>query len=137
MTQTEEKMLFSNERAINCFIIASSYVAARAIFYGSIPAITMADPLDPDTIILVGGGVSTYGACLNPGIAMGISVAALFGKFPKEALKWFWLYGLLPFIGAILALIFYEFVYKKTQEMLNHDDDQVDDEGITPEGTLD
>jgi hypothetical protein len=35
MMQTEETMLFSRERALNCFIIASGYVAARAMFYGS------------------------------------------------------------------------------------------------------
>lgn len=34
MIQTDEKMFFSRERAINCFIIASGYVAARAMFYG-------------------------------------------------------------------------------------------------------
>ena len=32
---TDEKLLFSNEKAINCFIIASSYVGARAIFAGN------------------------------------------------------------------------------------------------------
>lgn len=32
---TDEKLLFSNEKAINCFIIAGSYVGSRAIFAGN------------------------------------------------------------------------------------------------------
>lgn len=124
MTQTEEKMLFSNEKAINCFIIASSYVAARAIFFGAGV-----------------GTITTYGACMNPAMALGICFASIFGEFAKDAFKWFWLYTFFPFIGSILALIFYEFVYKKTQEMLNHDEevDQNNNEeyGATPDGTLD
>lgn len=30
-----------------------------------------------------------------------------------SSFKWIWLYPLLPFLGAFLALIFYEFVFKK------------------------
>lgn len=67
MTQTEEKMLFSHEKAINCFIIASSYVAARAMFYGS----GNSSILHPEP--------SKYGACLNPAIAIGITFASLIG----------------------------------------------------------
>ena len=36
MMQTDEKMFFSREKAINCFIIASGYVAARAMFFGQL-----------------------------------------------------------------------------------------------------
>lgn len=32
-----------------------------------------------------------------------------------------WIYGLFPLAGSILAVIFHEFVYKKTQEVLNDD----------------
>jgi glycerol uptake facilitator-like aquaporin len=58
-------------------------------------------------------GVSTYGACLNPAIALGIFLTSLFFT-PGKALKWIWLYPVMPFAGAILAVIFYELVYKKT-----------------------
>jgi len=34
LTQTEEKTTFSKEKAINCFIIASSLVAGRAMVQG-------------------------------------------------------------------------------------------------------
>lgn len=33
-----------------------------------------------------------------------------------EELKWIWLYIFLPFAGSILALVFHEFIFKKSQE---------------------
>ena len=42
-------------------------------------------------------------------------------KFLK-AFKYVWIYALLPFAGAILAVIFHEFVFKKTQEVMAEDD---------------
>ena len=95
MTQTEEKTLFSHEKAINCFIIASSYIAARAIFFGQSIAFT------------------NYGACLNPAVAAGIDLASLFGQ-GASSLKYIWLYPVVPFGGSIIAVIFYELVFKKT-----------------------
>lgn len=62
-----------------------------------------------------------YGAVLNPSIALGISVANLFTDETKDALSWFWLFGGVPFGGSLVALFFYEFVYKRTQEMLQAD----------------
>jgi len=62
MTCTDEKLLFSNEKAINCFIIASSYVGARSMFVGQ-------------SII-----ATTYGAVSNPAIALGIMMSTLINK---------------------------------------------------------
>ena len=59
MTSTDEKLLFSNEKAINCFILASSYVGARAMFYGQARTAT------------------TYGAVANPAIALGLQMSGL------------------------------------------------------------
>jgi len=56
---TDERLHFSKENAINCFIIASSYTASRSIVNGSTPTI------------------STYGACLNPAVAVGITLNSL------------------------------------------------------------
>jgi glycerol uptake facilitator-like aquaporin len=55
---TDERLHFSKENAINCFVIASAYVASRQIVNSG------------------GAGISTYGACLNPAIAVGISLGA-------------------------------------------------------------
>ena len=41
-----------------------------------------------------------------------------------------WLYPVMPFAGSVLALLFFEFVYKKTTEALEHDVHQETDDGI-------
>ena len=113
MMQTDEKMLFSRERAINCFIIASSYVAARAMFFGQ-------------TVVAYFTAISitSYGAVLNPAIALGIMIGALFNGVSVGAggffMIWF-IYPLMPILGSILSLLFFEFVYKKTQDVLEGD----------------
>lgn len=113
MMQTDEKMFFSREKAINCFIIASSYVAARAMFYGQVG---------------VWNQISTFGACLNPAIALGLILGAVFnGDYGMNAFTSLWLYPVMPFAGSVLALLFFEFVYKKTTETLEHDATPEDD----------
>ena len=63
-----------------------------------------------------GSHVTASGACLNPGIAIGTSFTMLFSSSTSggDGMKWVWLYGGVPFIGAIVAVLFYEFVFKKT-----------------------
>ena len=41
----------------------------------------------------------------------------------SEGIKWVWLYGALPLVGAIAAVLFHEFVFKKTQEVLAEEED--------------
>jgi glycerol uptake facilitator-like aquaporin len=108
---TDERLHFSKEPAINCFIIAASYVSARSIVNGTTFTI------------------STYGACLNPAVAVGITLNSMM-QTPGDSLKWFWLYWLLPFAGSLLAIVFYRFVYMKTQLMVMKDqqEDKVEDE---------
>lgn len=107
MTNTDEKLLFSNEKAINCFILAASYVGARAMFAGNVAT------------------VSTYGAVMNPAIAMGIQMSSLLSD-GFEAWEAIYLYPTVPFAASFLAVLFYELVYKKTQAFLAHEDDASD-----------
>jgi len=95
MTNTDEKLAFSNEKAINCFILAASYVGARAMFAGNIKSVT------------------TYGAVCNPAIAMGIQLASVL-NLGFEAWNSIYLYPTVPFGAAFLSVLFYELVYKKT-----------------------
>ena len=108
MTSTDEKLLFSNEKAINCFILAASYVGSRAMFFGQV-AITTAN----------------YGAVMNPAIAIGIQMSTLINN-GFSAWEAIYLYPLVPFGAAFLSVLFYELVYKKTQAFLAHDDDTSD-----------
>jgi len=117
MTSTDEKLLFSNEKAINCFILASSYVGARAMFYGQ--AFT----------------ASTYGAVANPAVAVGIQMSTLFND-GFSAWDSIYLFPTVPFGSAFLAVLFYELVYKKTQAFLAHEDDNSDGSGVQDDGTL-
>lgn len=69
LTQTEEKTTFSKEKAINCFIIASSLVAGRAMVQGQ----TIAQATSLQNV----GGYSISGAVLNPAIALGTTLVML------------------------------------------------------------
>ena len=107
MTNTDEKLLFSNEKAINCFILAASYVGSRAMFFGNSRSVT------------------TYGAVMNPAIAMGIQMSSLLSE-GFDAWQAIYLYPVVPFAAAFLSVLFYELVYKKTQAFLAHEDDRSD-----------
>ena len=107
---TDERLHFSKENAINCFVIASAYVTSRTIVNG------------------VGHTISTYGACLNPAVAIGISLVSAINN--PGALVWFWLFWLLPLGGSICAIIFYRFVYLKTQLMIMKDEIHEEDQNL-------
>ena len=36
----------------------------------------------------------------------------------------------MPFVGAILAVLFHEYVFKKTQEVLQEDEEEENDDGV-------
>lgn len=110
LTQTEEKTVFSKEKAINCFIIAAAYIGARAM--------------------LSANQVSASGAVLNPAIGVATSFTMLFDH-GGDLFKDVWIYGLLPFGGALLAVVFHEFVFKKTHEVLNDGDEANSDDNDT------
>jgi glycerol uptake facilitator-like aquaporin len=69
---TDETLYFSKEQAINCLIIAASYIASRDFFGGgyTYQKVVLPYPLTK--------GVTNYGACLNPAIALGIFLTSLF-----------------------------------------------------------
>lgn len=99
---TDERTHLSDQSPINCFVIAAAYVAGRSIVNGSTAV------------------VSSYGACLNPAVAVGITLNSIFFH-AGDTLKWFWIYWLMPFAGSLLAILFYRFVYMKTQLMVIKD----------------
>lgn len=115
---SDERLHFTKENAINCFIIASSYVAARTIVNG-----------------VKYYEISSYGACLNPAVAVGITLMSLWTD-AGSSLKWFWLYWLLPFVGSIIAIIFYRFIYLKTQLMVLRDEFQKEEVNDIENATL-
>ena len=107
LTQTEESTRFGKEKAINCFIISSAYIGARAMLNGK--------------------NVTLSGAVLNPAIGIGTNFTMLFQNGGMY-FQYVWIYGLLPIGGAVLAVIFYELVFKKTQEVLTEGEPEDDGE---------
>lgn len=67
---------------------------------------------------------------LNPAISIGTELTQLFDRGALD-FKWVWVYALFPFAGAIVAIIFYEFIFKKTQEVLNQDEEEEENEADT------
>ncbi|CDW87230.1 major intrinsic protein [Stylonychia lemnae] len=109
LTQTEKKTVFSQEQAVNCFIIASAYIGARAMLNGT--------------------KITLSGAVLNPAIGLGTCFTQLFDT-GVDHFTWVWIYALMPFVGAILAVLFHEYVFKKTQEVLLEEEEDDHDEGV-------
>ena len=124
MTNTDEKLAFSNEKAINCFILAASYIGARSMFAGNIGGGSVEFEVDGKTY-KTSVGATSYGAVMNPAIAIGIIMSSLFNE-GFEAWKAIYLYPTVPFGAAFLSVLFYELVYKKTQAFLAHEDDNSD-----------
>lgn len=63
---------------------------------------------------------TTYGLVANPAIAFGLCMSALFNE-GFEAWTAVYIYPVVPFGGAFLAFMFFEFVYKKTYEVFHPD----------------
>ena len=54
-------------------------------------------------------------AVLNPAIGFTSNLASLFLGHTDQ-MAWFWIFLSFPFVGALLAVVFHEFIYKKIQE---------------------
>lgn len=55
------------------------------------------------------------GGCLNPAIGVSINIVNAIDKGEASAIEFIYLYAGVPFGGALLAVIFYEKVYKTIQ----------------------
>ena len=96
LIQSETSTRFSNDSGIWSLIIAASY--GSVLYYNN-------------------GKVSPS---INPAYAFGVHMTMLMDYGGKN-LKYLWLFVIFPFVGGIISLIFYEFVYKKTQEIVEED----------------
>ena len=108
MANTDEKSQFSNEKAINCFVLACSYIGARTILYGNAKT------------------VPSFGAVMNPATAIGIQMSGLFSQ-GFSSWNSIYLYPTVPFASSFAAVLFFELVYKNTQAVLNGDNDEKSD----------
>ena len=116
MLSTDKKTMFSEDKVINCFIIASAYVSSRLIAGGSLVSGFRYYWGDSETLAGVIWMWNPTGPMLNPAFAFGQMLIYFDFTYILE-------YAIAPFGGAALALIFYEFIFVKTQEMLDDEDD--------------
>lgn len=99
LTQTEEKTKLSGDPAITTLIISATYTA---VFYYS-----------------VGSGVIS-GSPFNPAIALAEFWAVLFGSNYNSSGKYnFWITMFFSYAGSILAVLLFEFVYKKAMQAVD------------------
>ena len=140
MLCTDKKTQFSEDKVINCFIMASAYVAARLLAGGAMVTAryTGYSEANPEIIQISTNStddpifkqvqprlnVKRLGPLLNPALALGQMILSADLNFIMQ-------YLLMPFAGAILALVFYELVFVKSQEYLNAEEEEEDDEGTS------
>ena len=130
MLCTDKKTQYSDDKVINCFIMAASYCAARLMGAGGLVTVINESfritRLDADKGCVKDGPwiymqPKRVGPLLNPAIA--------FGNMIFSGTYGFWLqYGVMPFVGSIGALFFYEMIFVKTQEYLDDDDSRGSDD---------
>lgn len=99
LSQTEEKTKLSDDPAITTLIISAAYYSAIYLGYN-----TVTSALSP----------------LNPAIAVSlISFQVFSGDF--SYMHFTWIYIFFAFLGAAVAVILFEFVYKRSQEIVNEE----------------
>ena len=62
---------------------------------------------------MVGSPSYSGNGVLNPAIGMATTLVMSFDGGNTAGLKWFWIYVGFPFAGALVGVLFHEFVYKK------------------------
>ena len=105
LTQTEEKTKMSGDPAITTLIIAATYVA----------------------VVAFGENIGVMsGSPYNPAAAFGLFMAIIF-KGDVGATSNTWLFLLFSYVGSTLAVLLFEFVYKKAMtnvEEANQEDEE-------------
>lgn len=107
LINTELNSRFFHEPGMRLLVISGAYVTAIEV-----------------SRTLAGGSI-------NPAYGIAINLTMLMDTGKGNTLKWIWFYILMPIGGAIIALIFHEFIFKKTQEgieQMEREDDRVRDE---------
>lgn len=143
MISTDKATKFSNDKVVNCFIIAASYIASRLLSGGQlVSGVNNSVYYSSDTTkdyFLDGESQSRGDFCnkaskalfsyhfintgplLNPGIALGQMIAAF-------NITYIYAYVAAPILGCIVAGIFYEFVFIKSQEYLHVEETDSEDQ---------
>ena len=111
LTQTEKATKLTEDPAFTTLLISAAYITAMNLGY------SVEIALSPSP--------------LNPAIAVGLILAQLFAGY-FSVIKMTWIYCVFAFAGALLSVISFEFIYKKSIPNQAKDDsveeDQVEQE---------
>lgn len=145
MLCTDKATQFSKDRVINCFIIAAAFCSSRLLSGGTlVSGIQTNEYKPPDGVTTDAKGAwvipdgfefpddycsklvyiksysfKTTGPLLNPALYLGQALRSFdFSSILS--------YCLCPFVGGVLALVFYEFVFVKSQEYLDVDNESAE-----------
>jgi glycerol uptake facilitator-like aquaporin len=92
LIQTEKNTVFSTDRGIRALVIAACY--SVIVEYTKTPA----------------------GGSVNPAYGLAVCFTMLFGGDGGNGLSYVWIYIIFPLVGSVLALIGYEFMWKRAME---------------------
>lgn len=105
LTQTEEKYKLSSDAAITLMIISASYVVGMAL----------SDPAK---------GLWTQSP-LNPAIALAMmSMTTISGNI--SMMHWAWIFITFAWLGSLLAVLCFEYVFKKAFDTVEKRDEEED-----------
>jgi len=113
LTQTEENYKLSQDAAITLLIISASYVVGMAL---SNPTAFVTSIYD---LYHVGWSQSP----LNPAIALAEISFTTFNGMISD-MKWAWIYLTFSWLGSLLAVLCFEFVFKKAQNAVQKHDEE-------------
>ena len=108
LTQTEAGYKLSQDPAITTMIISGCYIIAMYIGF------SLAKPM-----MVV--------SSLNPAVSLGMIVAVVFkpGRGVKNSgMDWAWIYLVFPWLGAVIAVVVYELLFKKAQDVVQEHEEQ-------------
>jgi glycerol uptake facilitator-like aquaporin len=117
LTQTEENYKLSDDAAITLMIISGAYVIALALShpgFGLFGAIAI-NPLF--------SGSSWSLSPLNPAIALAEITFSTFAGNINE-MHWSWIYLVFSWGGSLLAVLLFEFVFKKATNVVEKHDEE-------------
>lgn len=105
LCSTDIKTKFSKDAAIQTIILSGSYLGA---------------------MMLAGSTLTVGTSPVNPAVSLGIIIFNMSASNIKSSL----IFIFAPFGGSVLALLFFRFIYKKTQEQAEMEEDERNSAGM-------
>ena len=110
LSSTDPKTKFTKDAAIQTIILSGSYVGA---------------------MLIAGTKLALRASPVNPAVAFGV---VMFNGFSPSNFTSLFIFMAAPIGGSFLALLFFRFVYQKTTETMEYEEDDHNSEGLLEDG---